>query len=139
MRRRPCSEKEVLRVRERGPNYALVSERLRRARKQGNLSLRQVANAIDVSASTLSRVERGTHFLPFVNGEPARIERCALAAKMCFGVLVSQPIDPWQAAENVGIIVHGEEFFATLTDNERHEVFDYGGKHWSAGTILGAG
>src|SRR5436309_13022445 len=59
MRRRPCSEKEVLRVRERGPNYALVSERLRRARKQGNLSLRQVANAIDVSASTLSRVERG--------------------------------------------------------------------------------
>jgi transcriptional regulator with XRE-family HTH domain len=46
-------------VPERRPNYELVSERLRRARKQRNLSLRQVADAIDVSPSTLSRVERG--------------------------------------------------------------------------------
>jgi len=49
----------MLRVPERRPNYALVSERLRRARKQQNLSLRQVADAIDVSPSTLSRIERG--------------------------------------------------------------------------------
>src|SRR4051794_7215346 len=46
-------------VPERTPNYALVSERLRRARKRQNLSLRQVADAINVSPSTLSRVERG--------------------------------------------------------------------------------
>ncbi len=44
---------------ERRPNYALVSERLRRARKQRSLSLREVADSIDVSPSTLSRVERG--------------------------------------------------------------------------------
>lgn len=44
---------------ERRPNYELISERLRRTRKQRNLSLRQVADEIDVSPSTLSRLERG--------------------------------------------------------------------------------
>jgi hypothetical protein len=87
----------------------------------------------------LADVERGRHFLPFVNGEPARLERCALAAKLCFGIPVSNSVDPWEAAENVGITVHGEAFFARLSDEERHEIFDYGGKHWSAGTLLGGG
>ena len=44
---------------ERRPNYELIRERLRRARKRRNLSLRQVADEIDVSPSTLSRLERG--------------------------------------------------------------------------------
>lgn len=42
------------------PNYELIRERLRRARRQRGLSLREVAADIDVSPSTLSRLERGT-------------------------------------------------------------------------------
>jgi transcriptional regulator with XRE-family HTH domain len=42
------------------PNYDLVRERLRRARKRRNLSLREVADEIgEISPSTLSRIERG--------------------------------------------------------------------------------
>jgi transcriptional regulator with XRE-family HTH domain len=47
-------------VPEREPNYELIRERLRRARRQRGLSLREVADEIEVSASTLSRLERGT-------------------------------------------------------------------------------
>ena len=89
--------------------------------------------------SALDEIERGKHFLPFVNGEPARLERCALAAKKCFGVPIGDAVDPWKAASNVGIVIHGEEFFAGLAMEERHEIFDYGGKHWSAGTIVAGG
>jgi transcriptional regulator with XRE-family HTH domain len=45
---------------DRQPNYELIRERLRRTRRQRNLSLREVAEEIGVSASTLSRLERGT-------------------------------------------------------------------------------
>jgi hypothetical protein len=89
--------------------------------------------------AALAQIERGQHFLPFVAGEPARLERCALAAKLCFGMPVGAPLDPWAAAANVGVTVLGEAFFATLSDEERHEIFDYGGKHWSAGTLLADG
>jgi IrrE N-terminal-like domain len=89
--------------------------------------------------AALAQIERGRHFLPFVAGEPARLERCALAAKLCFGVPGGAPLDPWEAAANVGITVLGEAFFETLSDDERHEIFDYGGKHWSAGTLLAEG
>lgn len=90
-------------------------------------------------SAALERIEQGSHFLPFVHGEPERLERCALAAKVCLGVPVSNAVDPWQAAANTGIIVHGAEFYATLSDEERAEIFDHGGKHWSAGTLLGRG
>lgn len=51
------------------PNYELIRERLRRGRRQRGLSLREVAEEIDVSPSTLSRLERGTGSpdLPTVN------------------------------------------------------------------------
>jgi transcriptional regulator with XRE-family HTH domain len=51
------------------PNYELVRERLKRARRRRNLSLREVADEIEVSASTLSRIERGagTPDLPTLN------------------------------------------------------------------------
>jgi transcriptional regulator with XRE-family HTH domain len=43
------------------PDYELVRERLRRARKRKNLSLRDAAVEIgEISPSTLSRIERGT-------------------------------------------------------------------------------
>jgi transcriptional regulator with XRE-family HTH domain len=51
---------------DRDPNYELVRERLRRARRQSGLSLREVAEQIDVSPSTLSRLETGT-------GKPDRV------------------------------------------------------------------
>ncbi|MGD0165907.1 MAG: helix-turn-helix transcriptional regulator [Gaiellaceae bacterium] len=43
----------------RDTNYELVNQRLRLTRKQRGLSLRDVAEEIGVSPSTLSRVERG--------------------------------------------------------------------------------
>jgi transcriptional regulator with XRE-family HTH domain len=51
------------------PNYELLRERLRRARRQRGLSLREVADEIEVSASTLSRIEReaGTPDVPTMN------------------------------------------------------------------------
>jgi transcriptional regulator with XRE-family HTH domain len=54
---------------EREPNYELIRQRLRRARRQRGLSLREVADEITVSPSTLSRLERGTGSpdLPTVN------------------------------------------------------------------------
>jgi len=54
---------------DREPNYELIRERLRRARRQKGLSLRDVAEEIEVSPSTLSRLERGTGSpdLPTVN------------------------------------------------------------------------
>ena len=56
-------------VADREPNYELIRKRLRLARRQCDLSLREVADEIDVSASTLSRLERGTGSpdLPTVN------------------------------------------------------------------------
>jgi transcriptional regulator with XRE-family HTH domain len=47
-------------VPDREPNYELIRERLKRARRQRALSLREVADEIVVSPSTLSRLERGT-------------------------------------------------------------------------------
>ena len=55
----PYEETEVPRLPEQ-PNYELVRERLKKARLRKNVSLREVADEIDVSASTLSRIERGT-------------------------------------------------------------------------------
>lgn len=41
------------------PNYALVSERLKKTRQQRDLTLRQAEEATGVGAATLSRIERG--------------------------------------------------------------------------------
>jgi transcriptional regulator with XRE-family HTH domain len=56
-------------VPDREPNYELIRQRLRHARRQRGSSLREVAEEIDVSPSTLSRLERGTGTpdLPTVN------------------------------------------------------------------------
>jgi hypothetical protein len=88
-------------------------------------------------ADALEEMERGRHFLPFVGGEPARLELCALAAKRCFGVPVGAAIDPWEAADNVGIIVSGDAFFDQLDEDERRQILEDGASQWSAGTLLG--
>jgi hypothetical protein len=85
----------------------------------------------------LAEIERGSHFLPFVGGEPARLECCALAAKRCFGVPLNAAVDPWTTARNVGIVVLGEEFFDQFSEEERNQVLVVGASHWSAGTLLG--
>lgn len=87
-------------------------------------------------ADELERVQCARPFLPFVGGEAARIECCALAAKRCLGLEPAAAVDPWQAAANVGIVVGGEEFFARLSPADRRQVLDIGGGQWSAGTIL---
>jgi len=45
---------------EHEPNYELVRARLRRVRQEEGLSLREVAERIEISPSTLSRIETGT-------------------------------------------------------------------------------
>lgn len=88
-------------------------------------------------ADALEDVEKSDPFLPFVKGEPARLECCALAAKLCYGVAVGAAIDPWAAATNVGIVVLGMEFFASLQEEDRRQALEDGKSHWSAGTMLG--
>jgi hypothetical protein len=48
-------------------------------------------------------------------------------------------LDPFAAASEVGIVVHGQEYFARFSAEERQQVLELGGSHWSAGTILAAG
>ncbi|MGD0165908.1 MAG: ImmA/IrrE family metallo-endopeptidase [Gaiellaceae bacterium] len=88
-------------------------------------------------ADALKKVESGRPFLPFVGGEAARIECCALAAKVCFGVPGNAAIDPWQVAAGVGIVVYGAEFFAGLPEEQRRQALEDGKAHWSAGTMIG--
>jgi hypothetical protein len=84
-------------------------------------------------------VESEQVFVPFIGGEAERIERCAVAAKRCLGVGTTVALDPWVAAANVDVNVRGEEFFATLAEDERRQVLEIGGHCWSAGTIIGGG
>jgi len=48
-------------------------------------------------------------------------------------------LDPFSAASEVGIVVHGQEYFARFSAEERQQVLELAGSHWSAGTILAAG
>jgi hypothetical protein len=77
----------------------------------------------------LARVERGQPFLPVIGGEAARIECCALAAKRCLGAPQAAALDPFAAAHEVGIVVHGPEYFARFTAAARRQVLELGGSH----------
>lgn len=55
------------------------------------------------------------------------------------GVPQAAALDPFAAARDVGITVHGREFFARFTPEERRQALEIGGPHWSAGTILAVG
>jgi hypothetical protein len=87
----------------------------------------------------VASVEGAAVFVPFVGGEPERIERCAVAAKRCLGVGTAAALDPWAAAATVNIDVRSEAFFASLSAADRRQVLEIGGHCWSAGTILGGG
>jgi hypothetical protein len=83
-------------------------------------------------------VEEEDHFLPFVGGEAARIERFAVAAKRCLGVAASTPLDPWATATSVGVDVQTRFDFDELSLADQ-ATLKAGASDWSAGTILGAG
>ena len=87
----------------------------------------------------MAAVQAERVFVPFIGGEAERIERSAVAAKRCLGYGASVQIDPWAAAARAGIEVRGAEFFATLTDEDRRQVLEVGGRCWSAGTVIGGG
>jgi IrrE N-terminal-like domain len=90
-------------------------------------------------ADHLAAVEAARPFVPFVGGEAARIERCAMAVKGCLGAHPSAAIDPWAVANGAGIIVHGEEYFDQFSAEDRRQVLEVGASHWSAGTLVAPG
>jgi Zn-dependent peptidase ImmA (M78 family) len=48
-------------------------------------------------------------------------------------------LDPFTASVDAAIVVHGADYFARFSEEERRQVLEIGGSHWSAGTILAAG
>jgi hypothetical protein len=85
---------------------------------------------------TLGEVEAGEHFLPFVGGEAARLERCAIAAKRVFGLPDSSAIDPHAVARSLDVPVIGEAAqFAALPSDLRQAIL--ASREWSAGTLEG--
>ncbi len=85
---------------------------------------------------TLDKVEAGTHFLPFVGGEAARLECCAIAAKRVFGLPDGGAINPRDVARSLGVPVIGEvDQFLMLPDVMRQAIM--ASREWSAGTLEG--
>jgi IrrE N-terminal-like domain len=84
----------------------------------------------------LGEVEAGEHFLPFVGGEAARLERCAIAAKRVFGLPDGSAIDPHAVARSLRVPVVGEPTqFAVLPNDMRQAIL--ASREWSAGTLEG--
>jgi Zn-dependent peptidase ImmA (M78 family) len=81
-------------------------------------------------------VQAGRRFLPFVRGDAEAIECRALAAKRCLGVPESAALDPYAAAQAVGVRLFDEDFFERFSDGERCQVLETGAACWSAGTII---
>lgn len=79
-------------------------------------------------------VEEGDHFLPFVGGEAARIELCAIAAKRCLAVAASAALDPWDAALGANICVRFSDGVASL-DEASHSTLITNSTMWSGGAI----
>lgn len=78
--------------------------------------------------------EEEDHFLPFVGGEAARIELCAVAAKRCLGVASSAALDPWDAAERADIDVRYPDELGDLDDATRASLVQ-NSTSWSGGAI----
>lgn len=84
----------------------------------------------------LGKVEAEEHFVPFVGGEAARLERCAIAAKRVFGLLDNSAIDPRAVARLLDVPVIGEAAqFSMLPADMRAAIL--GTREWSAGTLEG--
>lgn len=80
-------------------------------------------------------IESSSPFLPYVKGEPARLELCALAAKRALGVAMTAPLDPWIGAENIGVPVHGHDYIGQFPSEIRDQLLVHGSRGWSAVTF----
>lgn len=102
------------------PDYELVRERLRRARKRRNLSLRDTADEIgEVSPSTLSRIERGaTPDLTTVNRLIAwlGLERDA--------VFNAYPRNPKSTPRKVDVLLRADKNLDPRTAKTLSKIFD---------------
>ena len=85
---------------------------------------------------TLAAVEAGEHFLPFVGGEAARLERCAIAAKRVFGLADGSAVDPHAVAGVIGVLVITERNQFSMLPPELCNAM-LGTREWSAGTLEG--
>lgn len=84
----------------------------------------------------LREVEATDHFLPFVGGEAARLERCAIAAKRVFGVPDGAAVDPYAVAVSLGVpVVKDPAQFNVLPAPVRTAML--ASREWSAGTLEG--
>lgn len=81
-------------------------------------------------------IESSAPFLPFVKGEPARLELCALAAKRALGVALTAALDPWAAAEQVGVPVESREYIERQPQEVRDQLLIHGRSGWSAMTMI---
>jgi transcriptional regulator with XRE-family HTH domain len=105
-------------VPQRTPDYELVSKRLRLARKQRNLSLRDVEREIKVSPSTLSRIERGAApDLATLNKlvDWLEIERSA--------VFHSQPAEPKSTPQKVEVLLRADKDIDPKTATTLAKIF----------------
>lgn len=89
---------------------------------------------IDDFDETYVAVEEEDHFLPFVGGEAARVELCAIAAKRCLGVAESVALDPWDAALRSHICVRSRDGIAGL-DEASQRTLIANSTAWSGGAI----
>jgi hypothetical protein len=84
----------------------------------------------------LGEVEAEEHFLPFVGGEAARLEHCAIAAKRVFGLPDRSVVDPHAVALLLRVPIIGEpKQFAVLPNEMRQAILS--SREWSAGTLEG--
>jgi hypothetical protein len=81
-------------------------------------------------------IEASAPFLPYIKGEAARLELCALAAKRALGVAETAALDPWKATERVSIELRGAAYIDSFPDEIRAQVLGPGASRWSAGTIM---
>lgn len=85
----------------------------------------------------LREVESGRSFVPFVEGEAARLERCAIAAKRVFELPDGAAVDPTAVASRLDVPVIGNRAeFDVLPEGLREEML--GSRQWSAGTVAGS-
>jgi Zn-dependent peptidase ImmA (M78 family) len=80
-------------------------------------------------------IECSSPFLPYVKGEPARLELCALAAKKVLGIALTAALDPWAGAENVGVGVRGRNYINEFPAEIRDQLLIHGSTGWSAVTF----
>jgi Zn-dependent peptidase ImmA (M78 family) len=80
-------------------------------------------------------IESSSPFLPYVKGEPARLELCALAAKRALGVPMTSALDPWVGARNIGVAVQGRDYIAQFPREVRDQLLVHGTRGWSAVTF----